>query len=80
MKPKGYGDICLEWMDDDTKVHYYVIKEVLYYSKSPVNLLGIIKFGRQLDRDLLPEELTKNTSITTYPNHSIFIWDKKRFK
>jgi hypothetical protein len=60
-------------MDDDAKVHYYIIKEVLYYSKSPVNLLEITKFSRQLDKDLLPEELTKNTSITTYPNHSVFI-------
>jgi len=39
-----------------------------------------MKFRRQLDRDLLPEELNENTLITTFPNHSIFVWDKKKFK
>ena len=73
MSLEGVGDICLEWIDNDGKDHKYIIENVMFCPNSPVNLLGITKFGKQLDKDLSIKMLSENTSIIMYPNHSVFI-------
>ena len=43
---------------------------------SPVNLIGVTKFGKQIEPK--EEEFPKGTNIQTFINHSVFTWDRGR--
>lgn len=76
--PEGFRDVQLSWMDDEGEEHNYTIKDVFYVLNSPVNLIGVTKFGKQIEPK--HEEFPEGTNIQTFINHSIFTWDRGRFK
>ena len=67
-KPVGFGSIRISFRDNDGNMHVEMIEDVLYFPSSPVNILGITKFGEQR-RD--PE----GTHILTKAKYSVFTWN-----
>ena len=47
--PKGIGTVKWSWLDELGEVHTHQIEQVHYFPSSPVNILGITTFGRQLN-------------------------------
>ncbi len=67
-RPIGFGNIRLSWTDDNGTYHEEVIEDVLYFPKSPVNIIGITKLGIQRND---PE----GTHILTKSHYSVFTWN-----
>ena len=44
--PSRIGNVQLTWIDDKGVNHTYVIENVYYVPNSPVNLIGVTKFGK----------------------------------
>ena len=57
-------------MDDDSVEHNYAINDAFYVLKSPVNLISITKFGKQIEPKC--KEFLKGTNMQTFTNHSVF--------
>ncbi len=55
----GIGDIQWGWKDHSGQNHTYCIRNVLYFPKSPINMLSVTEFANQLNDN-------KGTRITTY--------------
>ena len=66
--PAGIGTVKWSWRDELGEVHTYLIKNVHYFPSSPVNILGITAFGRQLNDD-------ETTGIDTKWKRSRFYWE-----
>ena len=47
--PAGIGTVKWSWRDELGEVHTHLIENVHYFPSSPVNILGITAFGRQLN-------------------------------
>ena len=67
-KPVGFGSIRISFRDNDGKMHVETIEDVLYFPSSPVNILGITKFGEQHSD---PE----GTHILTKAKYLVFTWN-----
>ncbi len=68
VRPIGIGNIRIKWTDDDGLAHQEVIDDVLYFPKSPVNIIGVTKLGMQRND---PE----GTHILTKSQYSVFTWN-----
>ena len=44
----GIGTVCWIWHDDFGVKHEYLVKDVLYFPQSPINILSITAFATQL--------------------------------
>lgn len=64
----GIGTVKWSWLDDDGNSHDYHIKDVLYFPESPINILSVTAFARQLQDN-------EYTGIDTKLNFSRFYWD-----
>ncbi len=69
----GIGTVKWEWKDDHGHVHSYLIKNVLYFPSSPINILSVTELANQLDDN-------SGTGITTIWHHSTFFWDNQKFQ
>ena len=38
--PEGTGDVCVSWRDDENKIFERVLKDVLFFSGSPVKIIS----------------------------------------
>lgn len=65
--PLGFGTVKWSWKDDSFYTHEFLIDEVLYFPESPVNILGVSKFGRQQNEPY-------NTGIDSNAVQSTFYW------
>ena len=65
--PKGIGTVKWSWRDELGDVHTHRIEQVHYFPSSPVNILGITAFGRQLNDE-------ETTGIDTRWKRSRFYW------
>ena len=52
--PAGIGTVTWSWKDDSDIVHTHFIEQVHYFPGSPVNILGITAFGKQLNERRRP--------------------------
>ena len=72
LPPSGVGTVPLSWRDDDGKLYTTSLYECLHFPESPVNILSITQFAKQL-------EDPHGTEISTKMNYSDFHWDKLNF-
>ena len=66
--PSGLGTVKWRWVDDNGKSHEYLIHDVLYFPQSPINILSVTSFPRQLKED-------KGTGMDTKMEYSRVYWD-----
>ena len=64
---EGVGDVKTSWKDDDGKVFQHTLKNVLYFSKSPVCIISC----RKLSEEWGPKTDFYGTSIKTMHSHSV---------
>ena len=67
-RPSGIGTVRWTWRDDLGKAHEYLIEDVLFFPESPINILSVTCFAKQLN------DLT-GTGIDTKQLQSHFYWD-----
>ena len=65
--PAGIGTATWSWKDNLDIVHTHHIEQVHYFPGSPVNILGITAFGKQLNDE-------ETTGIDTEWKTSRFYW------
>ena len=68
LSPSGIGKVQVQWLDDDNKRYSIVLKDVLYFPNSPVNVISCTSLANQLDDN-------DGTWIQTKRHHSNFEWD-----
>ena len=51
------GNRSLKWTDVNNQLHNYIIKDVLYFPGSPVNIFSVTQFANQLDDKVPPLKL-----------------------
>ena len=66
--PAGIGTVKWSWRDELGEIHTHLIKNVYYFPSSPVNILSITAFGRQLNDK-------ETTGIDTKWKRSRFYWE-----
>lgn len=66
--PSGIGDVKVTWMDDEGIPYEIILRKVLYFPSSPVNVLSVTAFANQLCDD-------EGTWIQTKRNYSVFSWE-----
>ena len=71
-QPSGIGTVRWTWRDDERKLHEYHIENVLYFPQSPINILSVTAFAKQLND-------TEGTGIDTKQLYSRFYWDSNQF-
>ncbi len=71
--PELVGRLPVTWKDNDGNPYSIVLEDVLYFPRSPVNVLLVTSLANQLDDDF-------GTSIKTSINMSKFVWDRKAGK
>ena len=74
--PHGIGDVSVSWRDDNDVVFQHVLKDVLHFPDSPVNIISAHKlaceWGPTIDQE--------GTSIKTKYAYSVFKWKNKQFR
>ena len=48
-QPSGIGTVRWIWRDDSGKSHEYLVKDELFFPQSPINILSVTCFARQLN-------------------------------
>ena len=43
--PIGYCDVLWKWSNDKGRIHEHILKDVLYFPESPVNILGVTQWA-----------------------------------
>ena len=71
-QPSGIGTVRWTWRDVKGKMHQYNIEDVLYFPESPINILSVTAFAKQLND-------TEGTGIDTKQLHSNFYWSSNQF-
>jgi hypothetical protein len=62
-RPSGIGDVTWSWQDDNGKTHRYELKDVYYFTQSPVNILSVTTFAKHLNDE-------EGTGIDTKASYS----------
>ena len=47
--PSGVGTVEWIWKDDEGNTHQYLVEITLYFPQSPINILSVTEFSKQLD-------------------------------
>ena len=47
--PSGIGTVEWTWCDDKGKRHTYRVRNVLFFPQSPINILSVTEFAKQLN-------------------------------
>jgi hypothetical protein len=66
----GMGTVKWSWSDDVGETHTYLVKDVLFFPASPINILSVTSFARQLQDE-------EGTGIDTKMKYSRFYWQGK---
>ena len=70
--PAGIGTVKWKSKDDAGLVHEILLDKVLYFPNSPINIMSITEFARQLDDE-------ERTGIDKKMKYSRFYWDDKKY-
>ena len=68
--PESVGRLPITWKDSDGNPYSIVLEDVLYFPRSPVNVVSITGLANQLDDDV-------GTYIKTSRKVSEFVWDRE---
>ena len=71
-RPAGIGTVKWKWKDDDGIEHKNHLKKVLYFPHSPINIMSVTEFARQLDDE-------EGTGIDTKMKYSRFYWKNNKY-
>ena len=71
-QPSGIGTARWIWREDSGKSHEYLVEDALFSPQSPINILSMTCFARQLN------DLTGN-GIDTKQLQSCFYWDSSKY-
>ena len=74
--PLGIGDVTVSWRDDDHALFRHTLKNVLYFSDSPVCIISSHRLACEWG-DSVDEE---GTYIKSKHSYSVFKWNHKKFK
>ena len=74
--PLGFGTVAWRFRDDNGLLHTLKIPHVAYLQDCPVRLCC----PQALSQDVFCDGLNQGTYITTYEDHSILVFDSKRFQ
>ena len=64
----GIGTVKWSWTDEDGNFHEYEIEDCLYFPQSPINILSVTAFAKQLGDE-------EGTVIDTKQRYSRFYWN-----
>lgn len=67
---EGIGDVPTSWRDDEGKICYHTLKDVLFFKDSPVKIISPSKLATEWGPTIDHE----GTSITTKYLYSYFTW------
>ena len=70
--PSGTDTVMWRWKDGEVNDHEYMIKNVLYFPKSPINILNVAELAKQLEDE-------EGIGIDTKQLRSRFYWDRNRY-
>ena len=70
--PSGIGIVKWIWKDDEGNSHEFLIHNTLYFPQSPINILSVTEFARQLDD-------VEGTGIDTKQLKSRFYWNNNKY-
>ena len=73
--PLGIGSIRVGWYDDNKKYHNFILKGVFHVPNSPVNVLGLSTFSKQMQ-----DYHSHGTSIKSFGKKSIFVWNNEKYQ
>ena len=68
----GMGTVKWKWFYDNGATHEFLIEDVLFFPESPINILSVTSFARQLDDKT-------GTGIMTLQSESILFWQDRKF-
>ncbi len=71
--PQGTGDVRVYWKDDDGKEFEHILKNVLFFPHSPVNIISVSCFAQELNDE-------EGTWIQSKWKYSTFVWDRGKYK
>ena len=71
--PEKVGRLPLTWKDDSGSSYSIVLDDVLFFPRSPVNILSVTALANQLDDD-------SGTYVKTCRNSSEFVWHSSRHR
>ena len=71
-RPSGIGTVKWIWKDDSGVPHTQELKDVLYFPKSPINIMSVTEFAKQLND-------SEGTGIDTKMRYSRLYWDHNKF-
>jgi len=69
--PTGIGELNIKIKDDENKISAIILKDVLYFPNSPVNIISVVCLADHFDDDY-------GTSVLTTRNSSTFTWNKEK--
>ena len=70
--PSGIGTVRWIWREYSGKSHEYLVEDALFFPQSPINIISVTCFARQLN------DLT-GTGIDTKQLTSCFYWDSSKY-
>ena len=70
--PSGLGTVKWTWKNDDGEAHTFEVTNVLYFTESSINILGVTAFANQFDDDT-------GTGCDTKRYTSRFYWSGNKF-
>ena len=70
--PAGIGTVSWSWNDDVGHKHEYLVQNVLFFPQSPINILSVTEFAKQLNDK-------EGTGIDTKQLRSRFYWDQNKY-
>ena len=70
-QPSGIGTVEWTWKDDNGVSHTNRLEKVLYFPQSPINIMSVTEFARQLGDE-------EGTGIDTKMKYSRFYWNNNK--
>ena len=64
----GVGTVKWIWLDENGKAHEHLIENCLFFPQSPINILSVTSFAKQLEDE-------EGTGIDTKQRYSRFYWN-----
>ena len=71
-QPDGIGMVKWTWKDDGGAVHTELLKNTLYFPKSPIKIMNVTELAKQFNNE-------KGMGIDTNMNHSHFYCKNNQF-
>jgi hypothetical protein len=71
-RPGGIGTVEWTWKDDTGESHTERLDNVLFFPQSPINIMSVTEFAKQLDDE-------EGTGIDTKMKYSRFYWKQNKY-